>query len=171
MDGWCRLGLLAERTVDTIRCLPPLLEFAWLNPISDCRSHGVADRTNSMLISLFLYLVAPILLLRRRSREGHTRSRQPSLHLQSTSFLEPSDDNQQSTPQAATEISTVASSGFGVLVADIHGSIHLLNRDFESTNSWVAHVSGRVTHMVERQGVLVTLGVHPFSLSLQVPFV
>ncbi|EDR06605.1 uncharacterized protein LACBIDRAFT_251110, partial [Laccaria bicolor S238N-H82] len=41
---------------------------------------------------------------------------------------------------------------------DIHGSIHLLNRDFESTNSWVAHVSGRVTHMVERQGVLVTLG-------------
>ena len=125
-----------------------------------------------MLISLFLYLVAPILLLRRRSREGHTRSRQPSLHLQSTSFLSPSDNNtQQYTPQAATEISTVASSGFGVLVADIHGSIHLLNRDFESTNSWVAHVSGRVTHMVERQGVLVTLGVRPISSRPEIHFV
>ncbi|KAF8958030.1 hypothetical protein BDZ97DRAFT_1762462 [Flammula alnicola] len=44
------------------------------------------------------------------------------------------------------------------LIADIHGSIHLLNREFESTNSWIAHVSGRVTHMVERRGVLVTLG-------------
>ena len=165
------MRLLAGRTVDTVHCLLPLLEFTWLNPISNHHSHGVADRTSSMLISLFLYLVASILLLRRRSREGHTRSRQPSLHLQSTSFLAPSDDNQQSTPQAATEISTVASSGFGVLVADIHGSIHLLNRDFESTNSWVAHVSGRVTHMVERQGVLVTLGVLPTSLSLQLHFV
>ena len=164
------MRLLAARTVDTDRCLLPLLEFTWFNPISNHHFH-VADRINSMLISLFLYLVAPILLLRRRSREGHTRSRQPSLHLQSTSFFAPSDDNQQSTPQAATEISTVASSGFGVLVADIHGSIHLLNRDFESTNSWVAHVSGRVTHMVERQGVLVTLGVRPISLSLLIHFV
>lgn len=48
-----------------------------------------------------------------------------------------------------------------MLVADIHGSIHLLNRDFESINSWIAHVGGRVTHMVERKGVLVTLGVGP----------
>ena len=63
--------------------------------------------------------------------------------------------------QATPEISTVKSSSFGVLVADIHGSIHLLNRDFESINSWVAHVGGRVTHMVERRGVLVTLGVGP----------
>jgi hypothetical protein len=168
MDGWCRLRLLAGRTVDTVRCLPPPLEFTWFNPISNHHSHGVADRISSMLIH-FSYLVAPILLLRRRSCEGHTRSRQPTLHFQSTSFLEPSDNNaQQSTPQAATEISTVASSGFGVLVADIHGSIHLLNRDFESTNSWVAHVAGRVTHMVERQGVLVTLGVRPILLSLQI---
>ncbi|KAF8958040.1 hypothetical protein BDZ97DRAFT_1906624 [Flammula alnicola] len=52
----------------------------------------------------------------------------------------------------------VAASSVGVLVADIHGSIHLLNRDFKSTNSWIAHVGGRVTHMVERRGMLVTLG-------------
>ncbi|KAF8967280.1 hypothetical protein BDZ97DRAFT_1697796 [Flammula alnicola] len=60
--------------------------------------------------------------------------------------------------KATLEISTIAASSVGVLVADIHGSIHLLNRDFESTNSWIAHVGGRVTHMVERRGVLVTLG-------------
>ena len=53
----------------------------------------------------------------------------------------------------------MVSSSAGVLVADIHGSIHLLNRDFESINSWVAHVGGRVTHMAERRGILVTLGV------------
>ncbi|GLB34509.1 putative zinc-finger [Lyophyllum shimeji] len=60
--------------------------------------------------------------------------------------------------KATPEISTVASSSVGVLVADIHGSVHVLNRDFESVASWVAHVGGRVTHMVERKGVLVTLG-------------
>ena len=64
--------------------------------------------------------------------------------------------------QATPEISTVIPSSAGVLVADIHGSIHLLNRDFESINSWVAHVGGRVTHMVERRGILVTLGVRLF---------
>lgn len=51
------------------------------------------------------------------------------------------------------------SSSSGVIVADIHGSVHLLNRDFEPVSSWVAHVDGRVTHMVERKDVLVTLGV------------
>ncbi|KAF6763702.1 vacuolar membrane protein [Ephemerocybe angulata] len=56
------------------------------------------------------------------------------------------------------EISTMVSSSAGMLVADIHGSIHLLNREFESASSWVAHVGGRVTHMVERKGILVTLG-------------
>lgn len=66
--------------------------------------------------------------------------------------------------QATLEISTVASSSAGVLVADIHGSVHLLNRDFESVASWIAHVGGRVTHMVERKGVLVTLGVRTFYL-------
>lgn len=61
--------------------------------------------------------------------------------------------------QATPEISTVISSTSGVLVADIHGSIHLLNRDFESVKSWVAHIDGRVTHMVEQKDILVTLGV------------
>lgn len=65
--------------------------------------------------------------------------------------------------QITPEISTVVSSSAGVLVADIHGSIHLLNRDFESINSWVAHVAGRVTHMIERKGILVTLGVRIVS--------
>ncbi|KAI3602873.1 vacuolar membrane protein [Moniliophthora roreri] len=60
--------------------------------------------------------------------------------------------------KSAPEISTIASSSAGVIVADIHGSVHLLNRDFESISSWVAHVGGRVTHMVERKGILVTLG-------------
>ncbi|KAK0463502.1 uncharacterized protein EV420DRAFT_1518537 [Desarmillaria tabescens] len=67
----------------------------------------------------------------------------------------------ESTPdifKATLEISTVSSSSTGVLVADIHGSIHVLNRDFESVNSWVAHVGGRVTHMVERKRILITLG-------------
>ncbi|KAG6844504.1 hypothetical protein H0H87_006329 [Tephrocybe sp. NHM501043] len=56
------------------------------------------------------------------------------------------------------ELSSVASSSVGALVADIHGSVHILNREFESISSWIAHVGGRVTHMVERKGVLVTLG-------------
>ncbi|KAF8898758.1 hypothetical protein BD779DRAFT_1485409 [Infundibulicybe gibba] len=56
------------------------------------------------------------------------------------------------------EISTVASSSAGVIVADIHGSLHILNQEFESINSWVAHVGGRVTHVIERKGILVTLG-------------
>ncbi|KAG5635623.1 hypothetical protein H0H81_010584 [Sphagnurus paluster] len=60
--------------------------------------------------------------------------------------------------KATLELSTVVSSSVGVLVADIHGSVHILNREFESISSWIAHVGGRVTHMVEREGVLVTLG-------------
>lgn len=44
-------------------------------------------------------------------------------------------------------------------MADIHGSLHELNRDFEPTRSWVAHVGGRVTHMIARKSILVTLGV------------
>ncbi|KAG2140932.1 uncharacterized protein EDB93DRAFT_1241828 [Suillus bovinus] len=58
----------------------------------------------------------------------------------------------------ASEISTVASSSAGLLVADIHGSLHILNKEFVSTTSWVAHVGGRVMHMAERNGVLVTIG-------------
>ncbi|KAG7086657.1 hypothetical protein E1B28_002597 [Marasmius oreades] len=60
--------------------------------------------------------------------------------------------------KATPEISTISSSSAGVLFADIHGSIHLLNQDFESISSWIGHVGGRVTHMVERKGILVTLG-------------
>ncbi|KAG2041346.1 hypothetical protein BDR03DRAFT_1007183 [Suillus americanus] len=58
----------------------------------------------------------------------------------------------------ASEISTVVSSSAGLLAADIHGSIHILNKEFVSTTSWVAHVGGRVIHMAERMGVLVTIG-------------
>ncbi|KII88329.1 hypothetical protein PLICRDRAFT_688881 [Plicaturopsis crispa FD-325 SS-3] len=60
--------------------------------------------------------------------------------------------------QHASEISTVASSSAGVLVADIHGSVHLLDRDFATVKVWIAHVGGRVTHMAERKGILITLG-------------
>ncbi|KIM77475.1 hypothetical protein PILCRDRAFT_76651 [Piloderma croceum F 1598] len=57
------------------------------------------------------------------------------------------------------EISNLAPSSSGLLLADIHGSIHLLNHEFVPIKSWIAHSGGgRVTHMVERKGVLVTLG-------------
>lgn len=58
----------------------------------------------------------------------------------------------------APEISAMTSSTAGLVVADIHGSIHILNQSFVSVASWVAHVGGRVTHMIERQGTLVTIG-------------
>jgi hypothetical protein len=61
--------------------------------------------------------------------------------------------------RVATSISTVTSSAYGVVVADMHGSVHMLNNEFEPVSSWVAHVGGRVTHMVERREYLVTLGV------------
>lgn len=58
----------------------------------------------------------------------------------------------------APEISAMTSSIAGLVVADIHGSIHILNQSFVSVASWVAHVGGRVTYMIERQGMLVTIG-------------
>lgn len=58
----------------------------------------------------------------------------------------------------ASEISTIISSSAGLLAADIHGSVHILNQDFVSSMSWVAHLGGRVMHMAERKGVLVTVG-------------
>lgn len=61
--------------------------------------------------------------------------------------------------QNTPEISVLAASASGVLLADIYGNVHILNRDFESLKSWVAHVGGRVTHMAERKGILVTIGV------------
>ncbi|KAJ7169515.1 hypothetical protein C8R46DRAFT_1089039 [Mycena filopes] len=56
------------------------------------------------------------------------------------------------------EISTILASSAGVLVADIYGTIHILSREFETLRAWVAYEGGRVTHMVERSGVLVTVG-------------
>lgn len=50
-------------------------------------------------------------------------------------------------------------SSIGLLVADIHGSIHVLDRTFEIQNSWIVHLTGRVTHMIENRGILVALGV------------
>lgn len=62
---------------------------------------------------------------------------------------------QQKTP----EISCITTSLLGTIVADIHGSIFVLNREFEVVSSWVAHNGGRVTHMVEQKKILITLGV------------
>lgn len=64
------------------------------------------------------------------------------------------------------EISTTATSSIGVLVADLHGSIHILDKHFEITRSWVAHVGGRVTHMSERKGILISMGVSRFGRRL-----
>ncbi|TFK62496.1 hypothetical protein BDN72DRAFT_964507 [Pluteus cervinus] len=60
--------------------------------------------------------------------------------------------------KAPLELSTVVSSSVGVIAADIHGSIHILGREFEPVQSWVAHVQGRVTHIAEQNGVLLTMG-------------
>ncbi|KAK7684969.1 hypothetical protein QCA50_011804 [Cerrena zonata] len=56
------------------------------------------------------------------------------------------------------EFSCITHTTLGTAIADIHGSLYTLNRDFEMSRSWVAHSSGRVTHMAERKGILVTLG-------------
>lgn len=66
--------------------------------------------------------------------------------------------------RVATSVSTITSSAYGIVVADMHGSVHVLNKEFESISSWVAHAGGRVTHMVERRGCLVTLGVRVLLL-------
>ncbi|TCD67894.1 hypothetical protein EIP91_011828 [Steccherinum ochraceum] len=60
--------------------------------------------------------------------------------------------------QKTSEISCIASTSLGTAVADIHGSIFLLNREFEVSKSWIAHSAGRVTHMVEHKKILITLG-------------
>ncbi|KAJ3524875.1 hypothetical protein NM688_g8487 [Phlebia brevispora] len=54
------------------------------------------------------------------------------------------------------EFSCIISTSLGPLVADIHGSMYLLNNDFETTKSWIAHAGGRVTHMVERNVERIT---------------
>ncbi|KAJ7630509.1 hypothetical protein FB45DRAFT_1150875 [Roridomyces roridus] len=60
--------------------------------------------------------------------------------------------------KTTTEISTIIASSAGVLVADIYGTVHLVNRDFQAQRSWIAYEGGRVSHMVERRGILVTVG-------------
>ncbi|KIJ21243.1 hypothetical protein PAXINDRAFT_96096 [Paxillus involutus ATCC 200175] len=60
--------------------------------------------------------------------------------------------------KSATEISTMISSSHGLVVADIHGSVHCLNQALVSVASWIACIGGRVTHMVERKGILITIG-------------
>jgi vacuolar protein sorting-associated protein 11 len=61
--------------------------------------------------------------------------------------------------KSTPEISTISPSSLGLLVADIHGSVHVLNEEFTTVIVWIAHVNGRVTHMAERKGILITLGV------------
>lgn len=70
--------------------------------------------------------------------------------------------------QKTPEISTIAASSVGLIVTDIHGSIYLLNRDFEIAKSWIAHTGGRVTHMAERRGILITLGVRLTAVCIRV---
>ncbi|KAB5591994.1 Vacuolar protein sorting-associated-like protein [Ceratobasidium theobromae] len=61
------------------------------------------------------------------------------------------------------EISVVESSSHGVVLADIHGAVSILDRSFEPIKSWIAYPSGRTTHAVERKGILVTVGEEPSS--------
>jgi hypothetical protein len=61
--------------------------------------------------------------------------------------------------QITPEISTIISSVLGVLLAGIHGSIHLLNHNFETSKSWVAYTGGRTSHMIAREKLLITIGV------------
>lgn len=56
------------------------------------------------------------------------------------------------------EISCIETLPTGTVVADIHGSLYILNTEFEPISSWIAHIGGRVTHMIERKNILVTLG-------------
>ena len=44
-------------------------------------------------------------------------------------------------------------------MADISGNIIVLSEKFETRTTWVAFNGGRVTHMVEKQNVLITVGV------------
>ncbi|KAK9896216.1 hypothetical protein P389DRAFT_76246 [Cystobasidium minutum MCA 4210] len=62
--------------------------------------------------------------------------------------------------KSAPEISTITAGQGVVVVADIHGQVHVCNPDFDVTKSWIAHNNGRVTHMklAGAKGVLVTIG-------------
>lgn len=73
--------------------------------------------------------------------------------------------------RVGTSISTITSSTYGVVVADMHGSVHVLDKQFEPVSSWVAHVGGRVMHMIERRGYLVTLGVRPSASITRIHYI
>ncbi|KAF7306576.1 E3 ubiquitin-protein ligase PEP5 [Mycena indigotica] len=60
--------------------------------------------------------------------------------------------------KTAAEISTILASSTGVVVADIYGTLHIVNKEFEPQRTWAAYEGGRVTHMAERRGILVTVG-------------
>lgn len=62
-----------------------------------------------------------------------------------------------------------------MIVADIHGSVHVCNIDLETVRTFVAHPdNGRVTHakFAAGKGILVTLGVrHRLFRAREVPSV
>lgn len=71
--------------------------------------------------------------------------------------------------KSPAEISATARTSQGVAIADIHGGVRIMGPKFESSTSWKAHTDGRVTHLVERKGILVTLGVCVLSTT-RLPF-
>ena len=68
--------------------------------------------------------------------------------------------------QNPAELSAIISSFIGVIYADVHGNVHILDATIQSIRTWVAHVGGRVTHLAENRGILVTLGVGNLSAIL-----
>jgi hypothetical protein len=63
--------------------------------------------------------------------------------------------------QSMPEISCLTTGQRSLLVADLHGYVHVLSAEFETTRSFVAHEEGRVTHMLYTgiKGIVVTVGV------------
>jgi hypothetical protein len=59
------------------------------------------------------------------------------------------------------EVSCLTTGQGGLLVADVHGYVHVLSPEFETIRSFTAHEEGRVTHMryTGVKGIVVTLGV------------
>ena len=111
---------------------------------STYRSGG--NSRSSMLFLCEMFTTSQ--MIRRYSRCVHSRK---VLSVQVSDI----DINGKKTP----EFSCIAHTSSGTVIADLHGSLYTLNQDFEITKSWIAHSSGRVTHMVERIGILITLGV------------
>ncbi|KAF8337359.1 uncharacterized protein EI90DRAFT_3144449 [Cantharellus anzutake] len=60
--------------------------------------------------------------------------------------------------RSPSEISVTASSSVGILIADIYGLVHILDRTWVKLHSWQAFLNGRVTHMAESRGILVSIG-------------